>query len=104
MCNLFTTCIVMVIILGIHFLVFSCLINFVDKKRHRQEDELWSDREQSRSFTFRGSGGGSAPVTPRIRIQRTNPNWVIGGAVMRAGFGARDQWRTPHERAISLKK
>ncbi|XP_076807622.1 ADAM 17-like protease isoform X1 [Clavelina lepadiformis] len=82
----------------------SCLINFVDKKRHRQEDELWSDREQSRSFTFRGSGGGSAPVTPRIRIQRTNPNWVSGVAVMRAGFGARDQWRTPHERAISLKK
>ena len=79
----------------------------MDKKRlkERQKEEKWySDRaEFSRSGGgFRGGGGGSAPVTPRLRIQRSN--WIGGGIALNSGFGAREQWRASQEKGMALKR
>nr|CAB3219989.1 ADAM 17-like protease [Phallusia mammillata] len=88
----------------------GCLVNFVDKKRmkERQKEERWFNEkaggDANFSRAFRGVGAGSAPPTPRIRIQRTGANWTGGNMAMRSGIGAREQWRASQERGLVIRK
>nr|XP_018673044.1 ADAM 17-like protease isoform X2 [Ciona intestinalis] len=87
----------------------SCLINFVDKKRikNRREEDKWRTQrgnEYTRnSMVFKGVSGSSAPVTPRIRIQRNNVAWN-SGQVVKAGFGAKEQWKMSQAKGFNVRK
>ena len=77
----------------------------MDKKRLKARQNYSERVEFSRSFGAlrEGVGGGSAPVTPWLRIPQNNTNWVGGSIASNSGLSARE-WRASQERGTALKK